>query len=177
MLIYFIADYLRNPELQQRASEDPAAVLAEYGISLDLQQALRRHDQAAVIKAAHDELTALFTPPPPDQDYVHLAWGPIDIAVMSVSPSTAKVNTPTRLTVVGRCFPPKGKARLSFRNEQSNQHVEGTIISITTGPYTQSTLLGEVNLPMIGRWKVSVASVDQPAGAGEWNGDFNVTVG
>ncbi|MGK4009178.1 hypothetical protein WMF31_41650 [Sorangium sp. So ce1036] len=176
MLIYFIADYLRNPELQLRASEDPAQVLAEYGITLDIQHALRRHDHAAILKSAHDELTALFTRPQ-DHDYVVAAWGPIDIEVTSVSPPTAKVNTPMRLTVVGRTFPPKGKARLAFRNEQSNQRVEGTIVSITTGPYAQSTLLGQVTLPTVGLWKVTVASVDQPAGAGEWNGDLHVTAG
>jgi hypothetical protein len=176
MLVYFIADYLRNPELQMRASEDPAAVLAEYGITLDIQQALRRHDHAAILKTAHDELTALLTPPH-DDDHVNLGWGPIDIVVTSVSPSMAKVNTPTRLTILGRSLPSTGNARLSFRNELSNERVDGTILSITTGPYAQSTLLGEVTLPLLGQWKVSVASVDHPAGAGEWNGDINVTAG
>ncbi|MGK4009184.1 hypothetical protein WMF31_41680 [Sorangium sp. So ce1036] len=176
MLIHFVSDYVRNPELQQRASEDPATVLAEYGVTLDVQQVLRRHDRAALLKIAQDELAALVTQLSQHDDKV-LFWGEPNIKVTSVSPSTAKVDISTSLTVRGRNFPPIDEARLFFRLEQSNECVIGTITSITTNPSGQSTLLGDVKLPTIGLWKVSVASVGNPDGAGVWDGDFKVTAG
>ncbi|AUX27707.1 uncharacterized protein SOCEGT47_083050 [Sorangium cellulosum] len=176
MLIYFIADYLRNPELQLRASEDPVTVLAEYGIALDMQQAFRRHDHAAIVKTAHDELAALLSRSSLRGHHV-MMWGTPRITVTSVSPSTTKADSFTPLTIEGSSFPPAGKARLSFRNEQSNDCVDGTIASVTTDPHGRSKLLGKVKLPRSGLWKVSVASVGNPDGAGVWDGDFKVTAG
>lgn len=174
MLIYFIADYLRNPELQLRASEDPVTLLDEYGIPRDIQQAFRRHDHAAVLEAARDEVTALLAGAPMRGHHV-MFWGAPRITVTSVSPSTAKLDSFTPLTIEGSSFPPVGKARLSFRNEQSDECVDGTIASVTTDPHGRSKLLGKVKLPRIGLWKVSVASVGNPDGAGVWDGDFKVT--
>ncbi|MGK4009180.1 hypothetical protein WMF31_41660 [Sorangium sp. So ce1036] len=176
MLIYFIADYLRDPELQLRASEDPVTVLAEYGVALDMQQALRRHDHAAILEAARDEVAALLAGSSKHDHHV-MMWGTPRITVTSVSPSTAKVDSFTPLTIEGSSFPPTGKARLSFRNEQSDECVDGTIASVTTDPHGRSKLLGKVKLPRSGQWKVSVASVGNPDGAGVWDGDFTVTAG
>lgn len=175
MLIHFISDYMRNPEIRRRASRDPVTVLAEYGISPDVQQALRRHDRAAILKIALDELTALLDKTPKAGRYEALGWGAINIEVTSVSPSTAVVNTSTPLTVLGSSFPPKDEACLTFRHEQSHECVQGTIASITTDPYAKSTLLGAVKLPSTGKWKVSVAVAGNPDSAGEWDGDFTVT--
>ncbi|AUX27711.1 uncharacterized protein SOCEGT47_083090 [Sorangium cellulosum] len=177
MLIHFISDYMRNPEIRRRASGDPVTVLAEYGISLEVQQALRRHDREAILKIALEELTVLLSGHNKDGGYHVTAWGPVNIQVTSVSPSTATVDSSTPLTVEGVSFPPKDMACLSFRHEQSQERVDGTIASITTEPSGHSTLRGQVKLPSVGLWKVSVGVKDNPGSAGEWNGDFTVTAG
>jgi hypothetical protein len=175
VLIDFISDYLRQPAVRQRASQNPIEVLSEYGVSPEAQQALRHHDQAKILEIAQAELTGLFAQRSDGGSPVML-WGPINIQVTSVDPSTTTVKTSTPLTIEGMSFPTKEEARLSFTPEKPGKPaVHGRVLSVTTKPDGYSTLKGEVTLPTAGSWKVAVADASNPGAAGVWPGDFVVT--
>lgn len=62
MLLDFLVDYSRDPELRKELARDPAKVFARYEISPADQKHLESHDREAIASRLHEEIERGFVP-------------------------------------------------------------------------------------------------------------------
>ncbi|MFE8601465.1 hypothetical protein [Archangium violaceum] len=151
MLLHFISDLLRNPELQRQFSKDPDGAMAKANLSEAQREALHKGQLESVMKLLKTELASL--------EMFAVVWVKAVVQVNSATPSTGSCGNTVQLSVAGDFFTTGTFASLKM----SGMDVPAMTQSVENPGCRGSVLHCTLNLPSnapIGVYDLAVVNPD-----------------
>ncbi|WPB79629.1 hypothetical protein KYC5002_10790 [Archangium violaceum] len=151
MLLHFISDLLRNPELQRQFSKDPDGAMAKAKLSEAQREALHKGQLESVMKLLKTELASL--------EMFAVVWVKAVVQVNSATPSTGSCGNTVQLSVAGDFFTTGTFASLKM----SGMDVPAMTQSVENPGCRGSVLHCTLNLPSnapIGVYDLAVVNPD-----------------
>lgn len=154
MLIHLLADFSRDPKLQERFQCDPHGVIDEY-LDAETKQQVMRGDLGSLNRTLHNEVASLMQSPV----HVMMPWpSPSGVTVSAISPSSGAAGTTVKVTITGASFDSGATAVL----KNPSTYYTGANTVVTGG----TTLTCDFTLPAgsAGLYDVWVRNPDNTAG-------------
>jgi len=133
MILYFLADIFRNPNLQKEYEEDPDRLMKREGLTGLEIELLKSRDVHRIAACVATEVKDLFQP-------TELWGGPI-LSLTSIKPGQAQLGKILTASVVGTYF----EKTISCRLEQDRTRIRGEVHNVQTG--AQSSLSAIFAIP------------------------------
>ncbi len=131
MLLHFISDLIRDPELQRQFSKDPNGTMVKANLSEQQREVLNDGQLEPVMKQLKAELSSL--------EMFAVVWVKAVVQVDSVTPSTGSSGDTVQLSIKGDFFTTGAFAALKLRGkdltavtqEVENPGARGSVLTCT----------------------------------------------
>lgn len=158
LLVHFVSDFLRDPDLRARVLKDEDAGSAHYGLSAAQIQVMKTFDKTTILNALYDELLSIGIDMDAKKNEVHgggggAGGGGVAMANLYTSggihprkviPSAIQANTDFKVTIAGNGFDKFVAVRF---NDGNQPPVTGKVVSIDCDLDLYQRLEVEVKLP------------------------------
>jgi hypothetical protein len=151
VLLHFISDLLRNPDIQKEFSKDPKMAMTRAGLSAQQQDAVQNGQLDKVVEHLRGELSSV--------ELFAAVWIKAGVDVESVSPNLGATSSQVQLTIQGNFFALGALAAL----QQGTLNVPIRTVSVQNAGKRGSSLVGIVDIPSnvpLGAYAVAVANPD-----------------
>ncbi|QRK10937.1 hypothetical protein JQX13_13190 [Archangium violaceum] len=151
MLLHFISDLLRNPELQRKFTKNPKGMMEEAGLTPAQLEALHAGSLDKVIEHLRLELSHV--------ELFAAVWVKSVVEISSVTPDPVETGTSVQLQISGDFFALGSMAVL----KQGTVELPGQTLNVVNAGNRGSRLTAQVQIPSnvpLGAYSVLVANPD-----------------
>lgn len=160
-LLHLVADLSRDPDVRDRLTQNPNAVIEEYQISPATRDLVRAGDTEKLVAVVASEAREVMARLRDRPMMAMMPWAGGIVSVTSCSPDSGTTGAALTVEVAGTRFAPD--ARLCF-STAPDVEVYATGTKVHTDSEGNSTITGTIKLAVAGTYDVSVTNPDNETG-------------